>query len=78
MDSLFSPSPRTRYFVGWDARATWFLRSVLPDRIVDAMFNSLIDNNDMDFQTYENGNILDYKNGISLENLIQLQTNTKL
>jgi hypothetical protein len=29
-----------RYFVGWDARATWLLKSLLPDRILDAMYDS--------------------------------------
>lgn len=42
MHALFSPYPKTRYFVGWDARATWLLRSFLPDRILDAMYTSSI------------------------------------
>lgn len=42
MHALFSSYPKTRYFVGWDARATWLLRSFLPDRILDAMYTSSI------------------------------------
>lgn len=42
MDALFSPRPRTRYFVGWDSRASWLLRNLLPDRMLDALFVALI------------------------------------
>lgn len=42
LDALFSPRPRTRYFVGWDARAAWLLRSLLPDRVLDVLFVTLI------------------------------------
>jgi hypothetical protein len=36
--AIFSKYPKTRYFVGWDARATWLLRSIFPDRVLDAMY----------------------------------------
>lgn len=29
--------------MGWDARATWLLRSLLPDRVLDAMYTSSLD-----------------------------------
>ena len=41
-DALFNPRPRTRYFVGWDARATWILRGILPDRMLDALWTCMM------------------------------------
>ncbi|KAJ3088232.1 hypothetical protein HDU96_004198 [Phlyctochytrium bullatum] len=39
--ALTSAYPKTRYRVGWDARATAALRWALPDRVLDWGFNAL-------------------------------------
>ncbi|KAI8841719.1 hypothetical protein BC829DRAFT_402399 [Chytridium lagenaria] len=39
--ALTAPYPKTRYRVGWDARATAALRWALPDRVLDWGFNAL-------------------------------------
>ena len=67
--ALFSSSPKTRYFVGWDARATWLLRSLLPDRILDAMFTSSIAH----FETIKNDFV-----EINNENVFNLGSKTQL
>jgi small-conductance mechanosensitive channel len=39
--ALVSPFPKTKYRVGWDARATAALRWALPDRVLDWGFAAL-------------------------------------
>ncbi|KAJ3098531.1 hypothetical protein HDU97_003950 [Phlyctochytrium planicorne] len=41
LHALTSPYPKTRYRVGWDARATAALRWALPDRVLDWGFSAL-------------------------------------
>lgn len=40
--ALTSARPRTRYIVGWDARAARILRDWVPDRVLDGMYVSLM------------------------------------
>ncbi len=49
-DALFHARPRTRYFVGWDARATYLLRNIFPDRVLDKLFTSLITSSNHSFK----------------------------
>ena len=43
--ALESTHPRTRYVVGWDARATWFLKTFVADRFLDGLFALSIGSN---------------------------------